>query len=85
MPQVNNHAVGSFACFIVTCEAHFLQCATARPTSRPRRSAVDIDEDDEDAPAVVDDVDLDTDDIADVQHGALRAAFPMAFGNTKLP
>ncbi|KAL3132621.1 hypothetical protein ABBQ32_009149 [Trebouxia sp. C0010 RCD-2024] len=63
-----------------TTAASFFEEPDSRPTSRPRRSAVDIDEDDEDAPAVVDDVDLDTDDIADVQHGALRAAFPMAFG-----
>lgn len=61
---------------------HFGHRAIARPTSAPRRSAVDIDEDDEDAPAVVDDVDLDTEDNADIQHGSLRAAFPMAFGNT---
>ncbi|KAL3156845.1 hypothetical protein ABBQ38_001114 [Trebouxia sp. C0009 RCD-2024] len=63
-----------------TTAASFFEEPDSRPTSRPRRSTADIDEDDEDAPAVVDDVDLDTDDIADIQHGSLRAAFPMAFG-----
>ena len=37
------------------------------------------DEDDEDAPAVVNGLD-DDDDAPDVQHGSLRAAFPIAFG-----
>ena len=36
-----------------------------------------MDEDDEDAPTIVDEND---DDNADLQHGSLRAAFPMAFG-----
>ena len=39
-----------------------------------------MDEDDEDAPAIVDDLDADHEDNADLQHGSLRAEFPMAFG-----
>lgn len=58
-----------------------INCVVVRPTSAPKRSALNIDEDDEDAPAVVDDIDLTIEDNADVQHGSLRAAFPMAFGN----
>lgn len=68
----------------LACGPHFVHYVTARPPSAPRRSAVAVDEDDEDAPAVVDDVDLDDEDNANVQHGSLRAAFPMAFGNGQL-
>lgn len=68
----------------LACVLHFVHCVVARPPSAPRRSAVAVDEDDEDAPAIVDDVDLNHEDNADVQHGSLRAAFPMAFGNCQL-
>lgn len=61
-----------------TTAASFFEEPDNRLPSRPRLSTVD--EDDEDAPAVVDDVDLDAEDNTDSQHGALRAAFPMAFG-----
>ena len=39
-----------------------------------------MDEDDENAPAIVDDLDADHEENADLQHGSLRAEFPMAFG-----
>ena len=39
-----------------------------------------MSEDGEDAPAIVDDLDADEDENADLQHGSLRAEFPMAFG-----
>ena len=52
-----------------------------RPSStQHHRAALGIDEDNEDAPAVVDGVEGDEDDDAALQHGSLRAAFPMAFG-----
>ena len=51
---------------------------STRPRSTQRQPTLDVDEDDEDAPAVVHDADID--DNADSQHGSLRAAFPMAFG-----
>ena len=51
-----------------------------RPSStQHHRAALGIDEDNEDAPAIVDGVEGDEDN-ADLQHGSLRAAFPMAFG-----
>ncbi len=39
-----------------------------------------MDEDNEDAPAIVDDLDAGDEENADLQHGSLRAEFPMAFG-----
>jgi len=52
-----------------------------RPSTTQRAVAgLDVDEDDEDAPAIVDDLDTDLEENADLQHGSLRAEFPMAFG-----
>lgn len=52
-----------------------------RPSTTQRAVAgLDVDEDDEDAPAIVDDLHADDEDNADLQHGSLRAEFPMAFG-----
>ncbi len=52
-----------------------------RPGTTQRAVAgLDMDEDDEDAPAIVDDLSAGDDEIADLQHGSLRAEFPMAFG-----
>jgi len=52
-----------------------------RPSTTQRAVAgLDMDEDDENAPAIVDDLDADHEDNADLQHGSLRAEFPMAFG-----
>lgn len=54
---------------------------TCRPSTTQRAVVgLDMDEDDEDAPAIVDDLNADGDENADLQHGSLRAEFPMAFG-----
>ncbi len=54
---------------------------TCRPSTTQRAVAGhDMDEDDEDAPATVDDLNAGDDENADLQHGSLRAEFPMAFG-----
>ncbi len=52
-----------------------------RPSTTQRAVAgLDMDEDNEDAPAIVDDLDAGDEENADLQHGSLRAEFPMAFG-----
>lgn len=52
-----------------------------RPSTTQRAVAgLDMDEDDENAPAIVENLDADHEDNADLQHGSLRAEFPMAFG-----
>ena len=52
-----------------------------RPSTTQRAVAgLDMDEDDENAPAIVDDLDAGDEENADLQHGSLRAEFPMAFG-----
>lgn len=48
-----------------------------RPSSHVRSYANKDDDEDEDAPAVVDGLD---DDVSELQHDSLRAAFPIAFG-----
>lgn len=64
-----------------TAASSYFEEPASRPSTNQRAVAgLDMDEDDEDAPAIVDDLDADHEENADLQHGSLRAEFPMAFG-----